>query len=111
VRRLQWRPQSTPRAQTRRYEWNELSANSLSGYSPQRIPACLRCRAGTTADTDSWRHPGSGSAQVSLSGCALHRWHLRAVAYSDPGFSAAAQAAREARPEDLTPVPGVADSL
>jgi hypothetical protein len=39
---------------------------------------------------------------------ALTRWRLRAAAYSDPGFDAAARAAREARAEDLTPVPGLA---
>lgn len=38
----------------------------------------------------------------------LTRWRLRAAAYSDPGFDAAARAAREARAEDLTPVPGLA---
>lgn len=37
----------------------------------------------------------------------LARWRLRALAYSDPGFEAAAQAARDARPEDLNPVPGL----
>jgi Family of unknown function (DUF6247) len=36
----------------------------------------------------------------------LHRWHLRAVAYSDPEFSTAVREARDARPEDLIPVPG-----
>jgi Family of unknown function (DUF6247) len=36
----------------------------------------------------------------------LHRWHLRATAYADPGFEASAQAARDARPEDLVPVAG-----
>ena len=36
----------------------------------------------------------------------LHRWRLRAAAYSDPGFDAAAQAARRTRPEDLVPLPG-----
>ena len=36
----------------------------------------------------------------------LHRWRLRATAYADPGFHAAAQAARGARPEDLIPLPG-----
>ena len=36
----------------------------------------------------------------------LHRWRLRATAYSDPGFDASAQAARHARPEDLVPLPG-----
>jgi hypothetical protein len=36
----------------------------------------------------------------------LHRWRLRATAYSDPGFDLAAQAARRARPEDLIPLPG-----
>lgn len=39
----------------------------------------------------------------------LNRWRLRATAYSDPGFEAAAQVARDARPEDLTAVPGLAD--
>lgn len=39
----------------------------------------------------------------------LHRWRLRATAYSDPGFDAAAQAARHARPEDLVPLPGFDD--
>jgi len=36
----------------------------------------------------------------------LHRWRLRALAYSRPQFEASAQAARDARPEDLVPVPG-----
>jgi hypothetical protein len=36
----------------------------------------------------------------------LHRWRLRAAAYADPDFEAAAQEARSARPEDLHPVPG-----
>jgi hypothetical protein len=36
----------------------------------------------------------------------LHRWHLRAIAYSDPEFSTAVREARDARPEDLIPVPG-----
>jgi Family of unknown function (DUF6247) len=36
----------------------------------------------------------------------LHRWHLRAIAYSDPDFSAAVREARDASPEDLIPVPG-----
>jgi hypothetical protein len=36
----------------------------------------------------------------------LQRWRLRAAAYSDPGFERAAQAAREAGPEDLVPLPG-----
>ncbi|MQA17357.1 MAG: hypothetical protein GEV09_25535 [Pseudonocardiaceae bacterium] len=39
----------------------------------------------------------------------LHRWRLRAVALSDPGFEEAADEARRARPEDLTPVPDWAD--
>lgn len=39
----------------------------------------------------------------------LHRWHLRAVAYSDPEFWAAAREARDAQPEDLHPVPGLPD--
>ncbi|MDQ2874422.1 MAG: DUF6247 family protein [Actinomycetota bacterium] len=38
----------------------------------------------------------------------LHRWRLRAAAYSDPGFDAAMQAGRDARPEDMIPVPGLA---
>ncbi|MGF2944006.1 DUF6247 family protein [Mycobacterium sp. Lab-001] len=36
----------------------------------------------------------------------LHRWRLRATAYCDPGFEAAAQTARDPRPEDLVPLPG-----
>ncbi|MFI0447005.1 DUF6247 family protein [Actinomadura sp. 6N118] len=36
----------------------------------------------------------------------LHRWSLRAAAYSDPEFDTAAEQARHARPEDLTPLPG-----
>jgi len=36
----------------------------------------------------------------------LHLWHLRAVAYSDPEFPAAVREARDARPDDLVPVPG-----
>jgi uncharacterized protein DUF6247 len=36
----------------------------------------------------------------------LHRWHLRAIAYSDPEFSTAVREARDARAEDLIPVPG-----
>lgn len=39
----------------------------------------------------------------------LHRWRLRATAYTDPGFDAAAQAAHDARPEDLVPLPGFDD--
>ena len=37
----------------------------------------------------------------------LHRWHLRALAYSSPHFEASAREARDARPEDLFPVPGL----
>lgn len=37
----------------------------------------------------------------------LHRWRLRAVAYSDPGFDAAMQVGRDARPENMVPVPGL----
>jgi uncharacterized protein DUF6247 len=37
----------------------------------------------------------------------LHRWRLRAAAYSDPGFEAAMQAGRDARREDMVPVPGL----
>lgn len=40
----------------------------------------------------------------------LHRWRLRATAYTDPGFDDAAQAARDARPEDLVPLPGWDDN-
>lgn len=36
----------------------------------------------------------------------LHRWHLRALSYSDPEFEASMQEARDARPEDLVTVPG-----
>lgn len=36
----------------------------------------------------------------------LNRWHLRAIAYSDPEFSIAVREARDARPEELIPVPG-----
>ena len=36
----------------------------------------------------------------------LHRWRLRATAYRDPEFDAAARAARDARPDDLAPIPG-----
>ena len=36
----------------------------------------------------------------------LHRWRLRATAYADPGFAAAAHTAARARPEDLVPLPG-----
>ena len=50
-------------------------------------------------DVRRWRH----LAEL------LARWRLRATAYSDPGFDAAARDARDARPEDLTPVPGLAD--
>jgi hypothetical protein len=59
------------------------------------------CRAALEAahDVRQWRY----LAEM------LTRWRLRAAAYSDPGFEAAAQAARDARPEDLAPVPGLAD--
>ena len=50
-------------------------------------------------DVRRWRH----LAEL------LSRWRLRALAHSDPGFDAAARDARDARPEDLTPVPGLAD--
>ena len=30
----------------------------------------------------------------------LNRWHLRAIAYSDPEFSIAVREARDARPEE-----------
>jgi Family of unknown function (DUF6247) len=46
-------------------------------------------------DVRQWRHLGE----------LLNRWRLRATAYSDPGFDGAA---RDARPEDLHPVPGLA---
>jgi Family of unknown function (DUF6247) len=36
----------------------------------------------------------------------LHRWSLRAAAYTDPQFEVAMEEARNARPEDLIPVPG-----
>ncbi|MGD9620654.1 MAG: DUF6247 family protein [Mycolicibacterium sp.] len=40
----------------------------------------------------------------------LHRWRLRAIAYADPGFHAAAQSAHDARPEDLLLLPGWDDT-
>jgi hypothetical protein len=49
-------------------------------------------------DVRQWRH----LAEL------LTRWQLRAAAYSDPGFAAAAEAARDARLQDLHPVPGLA---
>jgi hypothetical protein len=49
-------------------------------------------------DVRQWRH----LAEL------LNRWHLRAAAYSDPGFDQAAEAARDARTQDLYPVPGLA---
>jgi len=39
----------------------------------------------------------------------LRRWRLRAAAYSDPEFAVAMQEARDARPEDMIPVPGWPD--
>lgn len=36
----------------------------------------------------------------------LHQWRLRAMALSDPAFEAGVQEVRDARPEDLWPVPG-----
>jgi Family of unknown function (DUF6247) len=39
----------------------------------------------------------------------LHRWSLRAAAYADPQFEVAMQEARDARPEELIPVPGWSD--
>jgi Family of unknown function (DUF6247) len=39
----------------------------------------------------------------------LHQWGLRAAAYADPQFEVAMQEARDARPEDLIPVPGWSD--
>lgn len=39
----------------------------------------------------------------------LHRWRLRAAAYSDPEFERSAQVARDARPEELTTLPGWPD--
>jgi uncharacterized protein DUF6247 len=36
----------------------------------------------------------------------LHRWRLRAIAYSDPEFEKSAQTARDADPDDLTLLPG-----
>jgi hypothetical protein len=37
----------------------------------------------------------------------LHRWHLRALAYSDPRFEDAMRQGAAARPEDMVPVPGL----
>ena len=39
----------------------------------------------------------------------LHRRHLRAVAYADPGFWAAAREARDAQPGELHSVPALAN--
>jgi hypothetical protein len=43
----------------------------------------------------------------------LHLWHLRAVAYSKPGFDAALQAVHENKADDFTPaeriIPGWPD--
>lgn len=39
----------------------------------------------------------------------LHRWRLRALAYSHPEFIRSAHQAAHARPEDLTPLPGWQD--
>ncbi|QNE20382.1 hypothetical protein F1D05_23815 [Kribbella qitaiheensis] len=43
----------------------------------------------------------------------LHLWHLRATAFSKPGFALAEQATREGRAEEFTPaeevIPGWAD--
>jgi hypothetical protein len=58
-------------------------------------------RAALDAAHEVWRWQQLGEL--------LHRWRLRAVAYSDPEFRASAQAARDARLEDLTPLPGLAD--
>lgn len=45
----------------------------------------------------------------------LHLWRLRAVAYSNPGFDRAAQAAREGRADEFVPadqvIPGWTDRL
>jgi hypothetical protein len=57
------------------------------------------------AALESAREPGRWAQLHAL----LRGWRLRAVAYSDPSFEAAMQVAREARPEDLFPVPGWAD--
>jgi hypothetical protein len=51
---------------------------------------------------DAAREVGQWSRLRAL----LHRWRLRATAYADPGFEAAAQTARQADPEDLVPLPG-----
>jgi uncharacterized protein DUF6247 len=37
----------------------------------------------------------------------LHRWYLRAVTYSDPGFDAAIQVGRDALPAEMVEVPGL----
>ncbi|WP_267900270.1 DUF6247 family protein [Kribbella turkmenica] len=45
----------------------------------------------------------------------LHLWRLRAVAYSDPGYEQAMEAAREGRDDDFIPaeqvIPGWSDEL
>jgi hypothetical protein len=57
------------------------------------------------AALESAREPGRWPQLPAL----LRSWRLRAAAYSDPGFEAAMQEARGARPADLFPVPGWAD--
>lgn len=54
------------------------------------------------ADLDAAREVGNWQQLRTL----LHRWHLRAVAYSDPQFEMSAQAVRDAQPSDLAPLPG-----
>jgi hypothetical protein len=54
---------------------------------------------------DAAREPGRWPQLPAM----LHRWRLRAVAYADPEFWAAAREARDAQPWDLHPVPGLAD--
>ena len=71
-------------------------------------PGCSACTdlAEYRAGLDAAREVGQWPRLRAL----LHRWRLRAAAYSDPEFDAAAQAARRARPEDLVPLSGWDDT-
>ncbi len=88
-----------------------MTAESAGGPAPEdpmRILALLPERwheqflAEYRAGLDAAREVGQWPRLRAL----LHRWALRATAYSDPDFHAAAQAAGDARPDDLIPLPG-----
>ena len=89
-----------------------MTAESLSPQpdpdDPARILALLpdRWHDQFLAEYRSGLHAAREVGQWPRLRALLHRWRLRATAYADPGFDAAAQAARRARPEDLLPLPG-----